>query len=58
MGINHLFDDIVRQMNKSRGQSNSIEEEIETFLKSLDEVKDALSHVASSVDDLVALTTE
>lgn len=56
--INHLFDDIVRQMNKSRGQSNSIEEEIETFLKSLDEVNDALSHVASSVDDLVALTTE
>ncbi|MFC3884552.1 methyl-accepting chemotaxis protein [Bacillus songklensis] len=54
--INHLFDDIVGEMKKSKEQSDVIEQELESFWNGLEEVNKAVSHVAISVEDLLELT--
>nr|WP_281241676.1 methyl-accepting chemotaxis protein [Sediminibacillus albus] len=56
--INQVFDTIVTKMNQSKQQSDSIELEIGTFKNSLDEVNNAVSHVAVSIDGLVDLTRQ
>ncbi|MFJ5963873.1 methyl-accepting chemotaxis protein [Bacillus sp. NPDC093026] len=54
--INSLFDDIVSSMNLSKNQNGKIETDLQTFLNELNEVKETVSQVTSSVESLTTLT--
>ncbi|WP_163537519.1 globin-coupled sensor protein [Gracilibacillus sp. YIM 98692] len=54
--IYQFFEDLVSQMNQSKGQNNTIENEISQFFNSLEQVNQSFHQISSAIDNLVNMT--
>lgn len=55
--IHQFFEELVQQMNDSKGHSTKVETEISNFFNNLDQVNQSIQQISTSIDDLVGMTT-
>ncbi|WP_040513444.1 globin-coupled sensor protein [Gracilibacillus halophilus] len=54
--IYHFFEELVRQMDQTKGYNSTIETEMEQFFHRLDQVNQSFDQISNAVEDLVTMT--
>ncbi|MFC4403131.1 protoglobin domain-containing protein [Gracilibacillus xinjiangensis] len=56
--IHHFFEELVSQMNDSKGHNTKVETEINVFFNSLEQVNQSIQRISTVMEDLVEMTNK